>query len=271
MAVAYQSVSSSGWSVGLTSVVSKPSGLAVGDLMIGWCALAQPASVTPPSGFTSWDFQLDGASDVASYLSYKTADSSDVAASNFTFTSNNSVTQQAHLIRISGQTIQPTIYKYGEGSASNSATPSIAAGVTPDRANSLLLMFWSSSTATSGNSTYAIATSNPTWTEIVDSDDGGTRHMACAYATRPEVTATGNISVSGGGATTDWAGQLIAIAPAWTFTCADNVGVTEAKTVNLSILVRENIGLTEDVSAETQRLWTTGNKSSTTWDTGDKS
>ena len=55
MAFTIQSFGVSTGSTSTTSTVAKPSGLAVGDIMvafIGWTDVGTPTSVTPPSGWT---------------------------------------------------------------------------------------------------------------------------------------------------------------------------------------------------------------------------
>lgn len=67
-------------------------------------------------------------------------------------------------------------------------------------------------TGTPTTSGYAIATSNPTWTERVDT--GSTAYnQAGATATRPEATATGNATATLSSSTNN-TGQLLSIAPA---------------------------------------------------------
>ena len=72
-----------------STVISKPSGLAVGDFMVAYIANLGTSLTTPstvPTGFTLIRHQSFGSGtvcDISTY--YKVADSNDVAASNFTW------------------------------------------------------------------------------------------------------------------------------------------------------------------------------------------
>ena len=87
--------SSTGFHVdGLTTLVmTKPAGLAVGDLLLAYVVFTQSATGSPtlPSGWatasggsTAWD----ATTFAGTYVAWKIADSGDVAASDFTFTSS---------------------------------------------------------------------------------------------------------------------------------------------------------------------------------------
>lgn len=270
MAVAFQSVQTAAWSNATSRVVTKPASLAVGDLMIAQYVVATGYGAThAPSGFTSLGTQIDGATQTLLSLYYKIADSGDVAATDFTFSTDNLTSQFAAIMRITGFTAV-SAFKYNSGNITNTATPSIAAGITPDRADGLLLMFWGSSTSTTNTSTYAIATSNPTWTEGYDADDGGNRQTSFAYASRPQVTATGNVSCAGGNGTTDWAVQLLEIDANPIITVAESVTLTDGIQNNISSNVVESVALTETVTT-TKPKWLNTDKSSSTWVNQDKS
>jgi hypothetical protein len=216
MAVTYHSVSTTSWATeiadGNSLSIDKPSGLSVGDLMIAHIGRvnsgASSNTVTAPAG---WGL-IDGAdlSDTDSTAStrayFKVADSADVAASTFSFTNSTGFPVRmvcGAIYRVSGQYGDPV----GEGATSTGATPSFANTVTPRATNNLLLMLITAEGAGASGSgtTYAIATSNPTWTERYDifgSGDAvfgvgdGDGLLLGATATRPEITATGNSSVA---------------------------------------------------------------------------
>lgn len=274
MAVAYVSHQISTWATGTSSVVTKPVSLAVGDLMIAQhAAQVGNGGSTPPTGFGALGEQLDGANNLQSYLYYKIADSSDVAASNFTFSTANSSQQIASITRITGHTSLVSTYIYGEGSTSNTATPSIAgASITPNgRGDSLFLQFWSSSSATSANSGYAIATSNPSWTEAFDVDDAGNLHVAMAYGSRPQTTATGAVSAAGGGGTTDWAVQIVSVAPPLEATLTETVTGSDSIAQMLASTYSETITGTDEATAGKAKVWNNQSKNSTAWANQDKS
>ncbi len=259
MSVTFQSVQTNAWATGTSSVVTKPTSLAVGDLMIARAVYRNGDGggvINLPTGFTGIGTQDDGILDsdqLHSKLGYKVADSGDVAASNFTFntTLGDTVINQCSVIRITGASPVAASFKYNGGSTDNSATPSIAAGVTPtDYGNgSLLLQFWFGRSNVSSVSTYAIATSNPTWTEGYDLADSTTRVSSMAYGSRSQVTATGSVSAAGGNATTDWGVQLLAIPAPFSFTIADSTTTTDNKIWSLTINSSETITLTDSETA----------------------
>lgn len=262
---------------GASVSVTKPTSLAVGDLMIA-CAVSNLGVLTLPSGFVSLGTQGDGVVDsgqMVSELAWKIADSSDVAASTFAFSNNSGVSRLsfAAISRITGASAASVSYMYGEGSATNTSTPSIAAGVTPkDYGDSvLLIMYWVARTASTATASYAIGTSNPSWSEGYDVASGSGENVSMAYATRPELTATGNVSCAGGGGTTDWGVQLLAIPAPLRATVTETVTLTESKILSMSQLVSETATLTESVDADTQRQWTNTSKNNASWVNTDKS
>jgi len=102
MAVAYAS-SSTANSAGGTASFSKPSGLAVGDLMVCVVIGAGVGTFTPASGFTPIVSQvLNIGSDGRTEISYKVASSGDVAASTFDFVYSSGVGVVGILLRITG-------------------------------------------------------------------------------------------------------------------------------------------------------------------------
>lgn len=248
------------WATDTSRVVTKPVSLAVGDLLVAQYILDGTVS-TVPSGFTLKDSQLNV---FTSAIYYKIADSGDVAATNFTFTSTGSVFQFCSMTRITGASSTGASYVYGEGTTNDTATPSVTAGVTPkDYGDSvLLLQYWFGSTSVASIATYAIATSNPSWTEAYDVNSGN-YDAAMAYGTRPQVTATGNISCAGGTGSSDWVGQLLAIPAPHLYTLAETSTTTEAYPNILLIVIAETMSTIENI-VKTVRRWTNSDKSSLT-------
>ena len=110
MAIAVASVSTN--TMGTGGVLTKPTGLAVGDLMVAIVVAETVADLASPGGWTN-----QGSRDTANYaktkLFTKVADSGDVAASNFTFTGTD--IRGGILYRITGG-ITSTFY-FGSGNA----------------------------------------------------------------------------------------------------------------------------------------------------------
>lgn len=200
MAVAFRALNSTAFANGTTSVVTKPSGLTLGDLMIAqFSADNNSYTFTPPSGFTLIDTITGGPTPRVSKAYYKFADASDVAATNFTFTLSGSTDCAAAIMAFSGASVPQPIFSNSKvvDSSSVLSIPSINV-----LANSILVQCMITATGgASSSSGYAIATSNPAWTEAWDAGVGGTLSHASAYsAVRSQSTATGagSITITGG-------------------------------------------------------------------------
>lgn len=218
MAVAYESHSIGTWEgnmSGQTLVITKPSGLAVGDLMI--CHLSAVGDTgdpnttlwTAPANWTSLIAEHDTATSpkLALDVFYKVADSSDAAATDFTFTKqdNDVGWTNGAIYRISGGV--STSMQSASSLVRGSTTPTYANTLTPIAPNSLFIFLVTAvvNAASGSVASYAIATDNPTWTERYDSfasSDafGGASYgdglMSGATATRSQITATGSSSVT---------------------------------------------------------------------------
>lgn len=268
----YQSVQSA-TSEDASVVITKPTGLAVGDLMVAGIWYDNDATgssiINTPSGWTLEEGF--GISTNSSYIAVfsKVADSSDVAASNFTFATNNADASY-HLI---GHIVRVTSYGIYTDSSTGSATSSTTAtvtGFTPSRANCLLLGFSGVSDTTLRNtSSWALATNDPSWTERVDTSfsDANRRSSLAVYtATRPETTATGNITVTVSGNTSNRVGAIIiAISP------QINGSVTPTTKINAYSLTpiqsAQLDAITEDPTTNTYKdtPWTNEAKNTSTW------
>lgn len=274
MALVVQSIQSSGWSTGTSWVTTKPVGLAVGDLMILLGAIPN-GTISAPSGFaaisTGEIAQSGGAKRLMSY--YKIADAGDVAASNFTTTNGASAYGNVAIVHVTGLFAPATKWSWNAGGSSNTASPSINATITPsNRPNNLLFQFWCGSQVVTALSGYAIATSNPTWTEILDSYDASADDtIGIAWAFRPEQTATGNVSVTGAGASasSDWTVIQIAIAAA-ELDVTDTVTLSENYGKSYGRVVADTVTLTENYDDEQQK-WFNNSKNSTSWTNTQKS
>jgi hypothetical protein len=248
-------VSSSGGNINIT--ITKPTGVAVGDLLV--CHLvtqfnSSSYTTNKPSGWTQLRWDVNASPEVSAIIFWKVATQTEVDATNFTFgvVSGGTFHIGGGIARISGAGTTNPIESSNGSTATNTANPSFGNAVTPTIADSLLLFF-----ATTGNtsatlvSNYAIATSNPTWTEKWDVQGGNPIFgTALASATRTQTTSTGNSSCSGGGAGTDWVGQLLVIPP-YVPSGPSNVktfqGVTKANTKTLQGVAMASIKSSQGV------------------------
>jgi hypothetical protein len=199
MAVTYQSIASAS-SDTTALVITKPTGLAVGDTMLAGIYHNDDdgggGTVATPSGWTRI-IEEDNAGENLVVFS-KLADSSDVAASNFTFSSGGA---SYHLV---GSILRISEFGLVAGQTSeldtNSGTATvIATGFTPSRANTLFVAFLVQS-RTAGMPevvSVAMATNNPSWTERAETqfnDSTFDSVLGVFTATRAEMTATGSIT-----------------------------------------------------------------------------
>ncbi len=215
MAIAYQSIGTVTYASGNTVTIPKPSGLAVGDLMVAMVHQKDVDTATCTlAGWTAIDtMDLNITSGDFAWTLYKVADAADVLLTQFVFVLNRTAYVAGAIFRIDGQAASSQInaHAWAEHS-SNTTSHTYADTITPSVANCLLLIgVFNSGNVT--NSGYAIATDNPTWTEAFDvGSAGAARAFAGAYANRPETSATGN-SASTTSANDYSSSTIIAIAP----------------------------------------------------------
>lgn len=228
MAVAFKSVATVTYASANTVTIPKPTGLAVGDLMVAIVHQKDVDTATcARTGWTAIDtMDLNATSGDYAWTLWKIADSTDVAGSNFVFTLNRTAYVAGAIYRIDGHNASTPINAHAwNEQGSNTTNHSVACSITPNVADTLFLM----GTFNSGNTTnagYAISTDNPTWTEGYDVGSAGAgRSFASAYADRSATSASGNAAFTT--AANDYSSAtLIAIAP------ATPVGPANLKTVN---------------------------------------
>lgn len=204
--------------------VTKPTGLAVGDIMLAFASAITGGAdagnaFTPPAGWTQL-LALGGASNNSLlYVFAIKATATEVAAPDFTFTGGGTMDNAiGHIFRITGTngftSLAANVVSAGAVST-DYPTPSFA-GLTTLAVNSLLLMGLASE-ITDGDidfTAYSVVTSNPTWTEEYDTynEPGGiANNAAVASATYAPKGATGNFSVTLDADGGSVAGALIAI------------------------------------------------------------
>lgn len=215
MALAFRSQQTSSVLANHTVVCTKPAGLALNDIMIahhvtGNCGSAGPA------GWTQFSSQSQG--DATSGIYGRLATSGDVAASDFSFTetlcgtSNQSV---AILAFSGGDTTDP--FSPDSSNKAASGTALTTGTITPDEADTIILLFATWSDRTVSASSPAIATSDPGgWQEAYDglaSPSGANFRLAGYYSgIRSQTTGTGDgqVTIS---STAQWILQMVAINP----------------------------------------------------------
>lgn len=265
MAVAFRSQSTTSFANATTSVVTKPTGLAVGDLMIAQFSADSTAyTYTPASGFTLID-TITGGANRMSKIYYKVADSSDVAASNFTFTISSSGNCSANIMAFSGASVPQPIFSNSKvvDSSSVLSIPSINV-----LANSIIVQCMvTASGGTASASGYAIATSNPSWTEAYDINVSTVMSHASAYsAVRSASTATGagSITIASGSALTGGA-LMLSIPPDQSISQTDTITSSETRTLNLTFNQIDTVTSSDTITTRISRLWTKLTRNIKSW------
>lgn len=196
MAVTYRSSASATANSQVSSyslVPSKPSGVVDNDLLFAHVVLTGTGTSSTPSGWTLLDSDT-GSGDPTSYLFYKVASSE---GSTYTFnitqlgTSSGRVTISAFYNTRTTSPIDAHSVK-----RNSSSTTATGTAITPTIAPESLLLFFVGDSGSSvfTHSGYAVATTNPTWTEAYDDGNGSGGNdvsQALAYADRGAVTSTG--------------------------------------------------------------------------------
>lgn len=267
-----------------TATANKPASLAVGDVMIAHLVLAgaNPVnSITPESGWTELHITVEnnvigGSNDLTQYTAYKIADADDVAASDFDFTYSvgTAASYVARIVRFTGQrAIQ--IVEANEASISEGAGDTVTvATITPDLANSIAVIFAGTGhSAVVSHSTPAMATNNPSWTEAYDSGyDVGSIAVSQAmyYGSRPETSASGNITFVIG--TTDEAsiGHAGFVSPSQEVSASDSITASDSKALGLSIALAETLTPTDTIASVIGKIRNQA-KSVASWVNKDKS
>lgn len=296
MALAVASTSTVTTTTASSVVVTKPSGVEVGDLLVIFASTHSASTFPTCSGFTSQVADGHGSSlnpQISTAILWRIADASDVSASNYTVSG-----AIATMFRITGWTSgNPIFYNdtaliAGFGSSTTVVTRSIT-GKRPTPSLMAIVAAlgsrisdqnpsWSAYSVTSGES-------NPSWTEVQDEEFrqagesfGG---QAVAYANTSNLSDVTEWSVtfSGpNGATLRGTAFFIIIAEPQNVTA--DLGRTTAtpsvRSVTASqVNVSTDLGRTDitptihgiDTKATAPQRWTNETKSSTTWTNETKS
>lgn len=291
MAIAFQSVEVANATSGSSVTVNKPVSLAVGDLMIAHVVVRNnPARIiTTLSGWTiiETEQQIDSGNVTSTKAMYKIADSSDVAASTFTFAfSGTSNANFGAVYRFTGTSTSTPIDSSDVAGGGSTLTPNYGGDADPSFANSMLVFLISiaanGSNPAVSTTSVAVSVSNPTWTQVYNTRISTTIvNVSGAYALRTQDTAVGDHTAvfSAGGAPTDSTGFLIVIRP----TVDSNTSVSAITAAVSQIAPTVQTGATVIASAlsarvnlidptvQLKREWTAQSKTSTTWTSQQKS
>lgn len=277
MSITYQSIQTNTASSGTTVVVTKPTSLAVGDLMIASAAGNTNTSVTLPTGFTVvHSGKVDTLREYAT--GYKVATAGDVAASNFTFTYGGTIGgATASLLRFTTSTSFPATPVISSTSSLYSGGTNSAPVFTIGLPSGPSTTFFVANYFANANITSSTQASSPsrTWTERNDYNASG---LSSSIATAPNsaIDTIATFSMATSGATTSHTISFLIIAEQKTETgnidfqaiTPTQFGITAAVNVNPDI-AHQNIpvtqfGITGKASSDGTQ-WTNPDKIDTDW------
>lgn len=299
MALAVASTSIASTNNANNVVVTKPTGVAVGDLLL----IAVPGLGGGAASCTGFSVAINdfadfsgGLQDLSLTLLYRIADSSDVSASNYTVDPGISVTDSGAvaMLRVTGWTSgNPLFASVGDSSSQDAASFTInPTGLSLKRPGACLLLMLN--LFGSNNSPYSTATfsgysvtsgvANPTWTEVIDTtfqtSSGPTGSFALAYANTTDTSDITEFLVNGAtdtGGTADTERILLCVLCepiSSTTDISHNAAtpsihaptvsqVTVAPSLSHNSVTPTINGIPTVATAPTQ--WTNQNKPSTTW------
>lgn len=260
--------------------IPKPTGLSVGDLLVAFvtCGVAGGSSATyaTPSGWTLLQAVTGSTNNSPLYVFAKVAEAADVAATEFTFDEDSGAGDGTlplgALFRITGTTgfLSPTVNILAVGSYG-----ATYAGITNSFPNSLLLTAFSREDAGDLDfDSYAVANSNPAWTEEYDLNNPGgvDTNMGIASASYTGGGDTGNFTANQ--AATVASGVLLSITENVNPTVSPAV-ITMTATVQAPVVAADanvsvtTITMTASVQAPTVTVaapkWTNQAKNTAAW------
>lgn len=278
MAAQYGNIQSAQSASGTSLVITKPTGLAAGDIMIAVLTM----NGTPAWAASGWtNIGSDDAHGVA--VLAKVASSGDAAASNFTFTHNSAASNGA-LFYVHGTGVGFTDLGnairasslYVSGGTTATFTPGIGAVN-----GEIMIMITSGQNGSSvSSSAYAVTNNNPSWTERADSWYSNSTHQyAIATATASAGGDTGGYQATYSSAIEVF-GMLICVAETVSQSLTPSA-IALTLTVNIPALTASAsltpaaINLTLSIGAPTMATsddkWSKQSKSSDSWNNQSKS
>ena len=288
-----QSSNNYAWTANTSPVITKPTGLAVGDLMLAliFSVDSVGSPVDEPTTPTNWtrfsNAFYDGASDtIRAYVFWKIADSGDTSATNFTFVCDTtSSTNAGWLGRITGHNATAPLTSLYYTNGSTGTNPTITgANVSTVVNDALLFMSFCGFVALGSETTsiYTINGTNPTWTELLDiSSSTGINELACiASAPESAVRIVTQIECDTSGTISENVGQFFVI-PATTSTSTNldlislsqvPYDLTNTGTANVTLDVISLTATPRDITgSQADPKWSNPDKNTTTWVNPDKS
>lgn len=238
MAITVASSSQAAFDSSPPLVINAPSGIQTGDLLVMVIGGTSNTNAYSCSGFTNRAYNGSGGESIALFT--KEAVLADESASTYTWSVSDSEITWGIMLRVTGWDDTDTL---SLASAENSASGVFSSmDLTPNVADSLIIYgVWQ---YVNGGSQpvggYAIATSNPSWTEAQEVTGAFSRgNCGVAWAVRPETTSTGDFSITDSGGF--WQACAIVIAPGVTTFIKTFNGLANASVKTVNGLARASV------------------------------
>lgn len=196
MAFTVESTASNSTTGSTSLTITKPTGLAEGDLMVASLSVSSGGAVTisTASGWTLVANQT--CANASANMQYKVATAGDAAASNFTFSSSASGFWGGTIMRVTGFAVGNELDASDSdfNNTANSPTISFTTTVSPSTDGNLIVAAYVANDGNTGTETvgsYTASDGTLTWTELHDySEDAGTADPVVASAYAIQATAT---------------------------------------------------------------------------------
>ncbi len=281
MAVAFGSIQSAQDSgANITSItVTKPTGLAEGDLMVAVVGGVDGTDDWTLTGWTEVDstFYVASSRTTSYVLLAKVASSGDAAASNFTFSGSTANAVGAAIMRFTGDEFGGTANILSDRDTSDTfseTSETFTGGVTPTQTNTLLVM----GVVTGGDNgdtpaidDYSVANNDPTWTERLEQDINNNTNtsesvIALATGTYSPASATGDYTLTlSGGAHVNAIGFLLSISESVSSTFNADPLVISSTLPNPTVTGDANVTATPLVITSTLPNATVTGQQNTVW------
>lgn len=275
MSLAYRSSSSATSSGTNDQVVTKPSNVAVGDLLI---AIKSMNGATPTETQSGWTKIITFSSNsvVTQVIFYRIADSTDVAATNYTLTFGSNNTKVGAILAFSGGRSEQVVTGSASDVKTNNTNPvTMSNSVTNLYGISLLIMSIASADSDGGDynkiTGVSIANENPTWTSVIQTPNNGSDifGLRVFYALRDAtVTTTGNSTINISGYATNVANMssiVISFPELKTNEISETVTYSETRLSTIKSTISETVTFTENFVSSIGRVWNKITKPVTTW------
>lgn len=268
MAIVIQSKTDAGSYVNGNVTITKPTGVAIGDLLI---TILNVLNATPStlSGWTLITTKVStSGTDHRISAYYRTATSDDVSATNYVWTSNSTLATGG-MFRITGHHSTVPLVVFNSSADNTGPLLDFAETVTPTNLNSLLISIigaYATSNSSGQATDITLATSNPTWTTQWYQNNASTSSISHTVSTaiRPEKTATGNLTATYGGFNT-YIGVLLVVRPAVSADVLETVNSSEVNKKGINKVISQIINTSEIIVNFKNRIWNKLTKPTTIW------